>query len=152
MTAKRKRSRYKANARRRNSRLGLLFESLEDRRLLAVFSVSNLNDAGAGSLRDAITQANSAAGADEIVFVGAATSGVIALTSGELLIDETLTINGPGQDQLTIDAQQNSRVLNFQVDTNFDNTFDNLTLSGLTLTRGNSSGDGGGINFSLLAH
>ena len=78
-----------------------------------MFSVSNFNDAGTDSLRDAIVHANSTAGADEIVFSGAATSGTIALTSGELEITDALTITGPGQELLTIDVQQNSRVLNF---------------------------------------
>lgn len=34
----------------------------------AIFTVTNLNDAGAGSLRGAVGLANAAAGADEIVF------------------------------------------------------------------------------------
>ena len=46
----------------------LVFEPLEDRRLLAVFTVSNLNDAGGGSLRDAITMANVDSIADTIDF------------------------------------------------------------------------------------
>lgn len=44
------------------------FEGLESRRLMAVFAVSNALDAGAGSLREAILQANATAGPDSIQF------------------------------------------------------------------------------------
>jgi len=141
--------RRKAQSKSRSSFIGssyarrLHVETLEDRRLLAVFSVSNLSDADPGSLRAAIGLANSAAGPDEIVFSGAATSGTIALTSGELVISDTLTItgSGPGAPGLTIDAQQSSRVLNFS------STSGDLNLEGLTVTGGLSANDGGGIRF-----
>ena len=48
---------------------------------LATFTVSNLDDSGAGSLRQAIIDANNAGGADKIIFTQA---GVISLTSGGL--------------------------------------------------------------------
>ncbi|MBI3462057.1 MAG: right-handed parallel beta-helix repeat-containing protein [Planctomycetes bacterium] len=43
-------------------------EPLEDRRLLATFVVQNTNNSGAGSLRQAILDANARTGADTIVF------------------------------------------------------------------------------------
>src|SRR5262249_15282431 len=43
-------------------------EALEDRRLLSVFMVSNTNDSGAGSLRQAILSANGSPGTDTIQF------------------------------------------------------------------------------------
>jgi len=46
----------------------LRFELLEDRRILAVFSVSNTAEFGSGGLRTAIIEANDTAGKDEIVF------------------------------------------------------------------------------------
>ena len=46
----------------------------------AAFNVTNLNDSGAGSLRQAIADANSAGGADVITFQ-AGLSGTITLTS-----------------------------------------------------------------------
>ena len=113
----------------------LRVETLEDRRMLAVFSVSNLDDAGAGSLREAIDDANNLGGADQIAFVGAATSGVIALTSGELGITEALTVTGPGQAGLTIDAQQNSRIFNITASSG------DFTIAGLTLTGGKTTGN-----------
>ncbi len=117
----------------------LRMESLEDRRMLAVFSVSNLDDAGAGSLREAIDDANNninnLGGADQIAFVGAATSGVIALTTGEIEITEALTVTGPGQAGLTIDAQQNSRIFNITASSG------DFTIAGLTLTGGKTTGN-----------
>lgn len=56
-------------------------EHLEDRVVLSAFSVTNLNDSGVGSFRQAIQDANSHAGADTITFNVA---GTIDLTSGAL--------------------------------------------------------------------
>ena len=69
----------KAGAQR--SRPGV--ESIEDRVLLATFLVSNLNDAGAGSLRQALIDANAVPGSatEPIQF---AVAGTITLTSGPL--------------------------------------------------------------------
>ncbi|MFL6235831.1 MAG: hypothetical protein ACJ76N_22060 [Thermoanaerobaculia bacterium] len=61
----------------------------------ATFQVINLNDSGAGSLRDAIGQANAAAGADTITFQAGLT-GTITLTSGQLSIIDSVDIQGPG--------------------------------------------------------
>ncbi len=66
---------------------------LEDRSLPSTFTVTNLLDTGAGSLRAALAAANASPGADAIDF---ATTGTIKLTSGELDITDSLTINGPG--------------------------------------------------------
>lgn len=46
----------------------LTFEQLEPRQLLATLTVTSNADAGVGSLRDVITQANTNAGADTIEF------------------------------------------------------------------------------------
>jgi hypothetical protein len=116
-----------------------------------VFTVDNLNDSGAGSLRDAMLQANSAAGADEIVFAGAATSGVIGLTSGQLLVTDSLTLTGPGRDELTIASQGLGRIINFTAVGGTESSGD-LSLSGLTLRDGlvavqNPLDGGGAIRF-----
>ena len=62
---------------------------------MARFTVTNLKDSGAGSLRDAIDQASLLAGTDEIVFE-ANLAGNITLTSGQLVIisGNDLSING----------------------------------------------------------
>ncbi len=72
-----------------------------------VFPVTSLNDAGPGSLRDAIAQANAAGGPDSITF---AVTGTITLTTGQIRIDGPLTIVGPGANLLTVDGNQSSRI------------------------------------------
>jgi hypothetical protein len=68
----------------------------------ATITVTNTNDTGPGSLRQAI--ADAAAG-DTIVFELPSMS-TISLTSAELLVDKNLTISGPGPDELTVEAIQ----------------------------------------------
>src|SRR5690242_5759902 len=65
----------------------------------AQFSVTNTNDAGAGSLRAAITNANSGSGSKTITVLA---RGTIALQSPLPTGTNTLTITGPGADQLTV--------------------------------------------------
>jgi hypothetical protein len=67
----------------------------------ASFSVTNLNDAGPGSLREAIDEANFTVGADIIEFA-AGLAGTITLSSDPLVISDNLTIVGPGADLLTV--------------------------------------------------
>lgn len=67
----------------------------------ATFTVTNLNDAGAGSLRDAIDDANLSAGEDTIDF-GPSVLGTITLASDLPSISEGVTISGPGSGSLTI--------------------------------------------------
>jgi hypothetical protein len=85
----------------------LLIEALEDRCLPSTFTVINLLDSGAGSLRAAVAAANANPGPDEIDF---AVTGAIPLTSGQLDITESLTINGPGESALTVSGEGVSRV------------------------------------------
>ena len=54
-------SMHRRPARRRSTALRLCLETLEGRRLLSTFSVSNFLDSGPGSMRDAIMAANSVA-------------------------------------------------------------------------------------------
>ncbi len=102
----------------------------------AQFPVTNLNDSGMGSLRDAIAQANSSGGPDEIVFSGAAVAGTISLSS-EIAITDTLTLTGPGTRALTITSS--GRI--FTVDNGLLNVF----LTDLTLEGADASGNGGAI-------
>jgi hypothetical protein len=66
----------------------------------ATITVTNTNDSGSGSLRQALAIANDG---DTINF---AVTGAITLTSGGLLIAKTVTISGPGSNQLSIDGNQ----------------------------------------------
>ena len=70
----------------------LSVQLLDDRLVLSTLSVVNLNDSGAGSLRQALLQANAAPGADTIQF---SVAGTIQLTSGALpAISGPVTIDG----------------------------------------------------------
>jgi Right handed beta helix region len=66
-------------------------ETLEDRLLLSAFNVSNLNDSGNGSLRQAILNANASHGADTINFT---VTGTIVLSSALPNITGTVNIDG----------------------------------------------------------
>ena len=72
------------------------------------FVVSNTNDSGAGSLRGAILSAMSA---DSITFAPAVL-GSITLITGELAINQNLTITGPGANFLGVSGNNSSRVFN----------------------------------------
>ena len=74
----------------------------------ATIMVTNTNDNGPGSLRQALALANDG---DTIDATGI--SGVITLTSGELLVSNSVTINGPGADLLAVDGNAAGTV--FQV-------------------------------------
>ncbi len=63
----------------------------------AIFTVTNTNDSGAGSLRDAITQANATAGADTINFASGSGLQTINLFSALPALNETVTIDGTTQ-------------------------------------------------------
>lgn len=106
----------------------------------ATLTVTNTNDSGAGSLRDAI--ANAASG-DTITF-DLAVPATIALTSGELFIDKSLTIEGPGANDLSIRGMSG---FGFRV-MEIDHANLNVTLSGLTLTGGSDLSAGGLFNTS----
>src|SRR5437879_3578388 len=58
--------RVRSHDRKRTIHLGI--ERCEDRFLLAAFTVTNNTDGGPGSLRQAILDANTAPGADQIAF------------------------------------------------------------------------------------
>jgi len=76
---------------RRRTLAALHAESLEQRAMLATFSVTNLADAGPGSLRRAILEANAAPGADDITFDVA---GTITLKAALPAVTDRLTIDG----------------------------------------------------------
>ncbi|MGI0481987.1 choice-of-anchor Q domain-containing protein [Geminocystis sp. CENA526] len=112
----------------------------------AIITVTNTNDSGPGSLRQAILDANALGGEDTIIFGGPiftdTTPDTIILTSGPLTINESVNIKGTGANLLTISGNNNSRV--FQLGGISANTYN---LSGLTIT-GGIADLGGGIFMS----
>ena len=100
----------------------LLFAATAMSAHAATITVTNTNDSGPGSLRQALTVAHDG---DRITF---AVSGTITLTSGELGISKNVTISGPGADQLSIVGMPFRFVLVVAVKA--------ATISGLTIRNG----------------
>src|SRR5262245_22762975 len=84
---------------------------LEGRALPSTFTVLNIADSGAGSLRQAIADAKANPGHDAISFAEGL-EGTITLTGRQLNISSDLAINGPGADKLTVSGDHLSRVFN----------------------------------------
>src|SRR6185437_15770827 len=84
--------------------IGLLLYAVAIPVHATTITVTNTNDPGPGSLRQALADANDG---DTINF---AVTGTIALTSGELLVNRSVTIFGPGAATLAVDGNATSRV------------------------------------------
>jgi filamentous hemagglutinin family protein len=109
---------------------------------LAILTVLNTNDTGGGSLRNLI---GGAFAGDTIRFDSTglfSSPQIIALTSGELLINQNLTIQGTGANNLTISGSNTSRVINIAAGT--------VNIDGLTVADGRFSG-GNGAGISVAA-
>ncbi len=87
-------------------------------------TVTSIADSGPGTLRDALA---SAADGDTIDATGI--SGTITLTSGELLVSNSVTILGPGATNLAVDGNAASRV--FHIGTSAV-----VSISSLSITNG----------------
>ncbi len=102
----------------------------------ATFTVTNPNDSGAGSLRQAVLDSNAAAGSDAIVFDAGVFSTPQTITLASVIViappalEDSLTITGPGADLLTISG--NDTVQIFVVATSRT-----ASISGMTLARAN---------------
>jgi hypothetical protein len=109
----------------------LHLETLEGRCLPS--TVTNLNDAGSGSLRQAILDTPAGGTVD----FEPGLSGTITLTTGELSVAKVLTIAGPGADVITVSSHYRSRVFNVAA---------SVTISGLTIADSiATNANGGGI-------
>lgn len=118
---------------------------------MATYTVTTTADSGAGSLRQAILDANGNAGADTIVFDALLAGQTIALTSGEIVIGDDVIIDGDidgdRKADITISGNDASRIF-ATVTGGLD-----VTLRSLTLTDGRGTSGGaiyiGGTGGSL---
>jgi hypothetical protein len=100
---------------------------------IVVDSLADPTESGKTTLRDALASADDG---DIITFD---VTGTITLGGTELVIADSVTIQGPGADQLTIDGDSASTVLQL-------NSGKTATVSDLTITNGDApSGYGSGI-------
>ncbi|MDP9004074.1 MAG: hypothetical protein M3N12_04710, partial [Verrucomicrobiota bacterium] len=102
--------------------------------------VNNNADSGTGSLRSVIANA---CGGSTITFAPNV-RGSITLTSGELLINKGLTINGPGANLLRVERSAAGGTASFRI-FNVSGSF-NAAISGLTIANGLSAASGGGLS------
>jgi hypothetical protein len=119
-----------------------MIEGLEERALLSAMTainhtltVVNLDDSGPGSLRDTLAQAQ----AGDTIDFDSNLQGTITLTSGELQVSQSVAIQGPGADLVSISGNQASRV--FEILPGAD-----AAISGLTLTDGLANAPGSGVH------
>jgi uncharacterized repeat protein (TIGR02543 family) len=101
----------------------------------AAFAVTNTNDSGAGSLREAIENANIDTDADTITF---AVSGTITLFSTLPNIAGDVTIDGAGQN-ITVSGNDAVRVMTV-------NSWATLTVENLTIANGGGNYGGAFYN------
>jgi hypothetical protein len=101
------------------------------------FSVTNTNDSGLGSLRQAILEANAdTAGVPHVITVSA--TGTLTLLSELPSFSVPITINGPGADQFVVRP-------NTGVTTQIFQHFTAAGFSGMTIRDASASGGAGGI-------
>jgi predicted outer membrane repeat protein len=127
-------------------RASYVAESLEPRITLSIFTVSTTLDNGAGSLRQAILDADAAMGSNQIQFAALFSSSphTITFTSATPQINGQLTITGPGASLLTV-----TRSGTVTASSNVFNSFASaLTMSGMTVTGGNINANGGGLSIN----
>ncbi len=111
-----------------------------------IYTVLNANDSGAGSLREAIVNANANIGQEIVAFDAAffATPRTIALTTAELSITDSVTISGTATNQLSvINARANSttsRIFDINGPGIITVSIVNMTISG-----GNAASSGGAV-------
>jgi hypothetical protein len=99
------------------------------------FEVSTSADSGAGSLREAIDNANSNPGDDTITFQSGL--GDIVITSAPLLVTEGVTFDGPGSSELSIVRNGSFSLFTVNIAntaTAFDVTFNGLDFIGNSIT------------------
>jgi hypothetical protein len=103
--------------------------------------VSNTNDSGPGSLRQAVADARNG---DTIQFDPVLNGRNIGLTTSELVIDKSITINGPGSNLIGVFRSSNTSFRIMHVMPGVTATIAGLTISGGVA--GDQQGGGGILN------
>ena len=107
------------------------------------FVVRNTNDAGSGSLRQAVIDSGALGGGHTILFSNIV-AGTITFASGEMVISNDVTIMGPGSPVLALSGNTNNRMFNI------GGTNAHVKITGLTFTKGTTAaGDRGGCIHNL---
>ncbi|RYX80274.1 hypothetical protein EON83_29340 [bacterium] len=104
----------------------------------ATFSVSNLNDSGAGSLRAAVELANADATADTISFA-LDLAGTVTLSSAPLVITSSVSIEGRANQRVSISGNNQRRLFSIT------GASTQVSLSYLTVANGYASSQGAAI-------
>ncbi|MFY0605449.1 MAG: Ig-like domain-containing protein [Cyclobacteriaceae bacterium] len=107
----------------------------------STFTVTNTNDSGSGSLRQAIENANTNGDGLDIINFSEGVTGTILLNSQLPEITTGLTINGPGEEVLSVSGQNAHRIF-------FINSSRDVTINNLTLREGRAIGGNGGSGAS----
>jgi predicted outer membrane repeat protein len=121
---------------------GLAIDNVSVQIDTTTYIVTNTNDRGVGSLRQAIMNANNDPGIETIIFdtngiFGDAIPDTIILTSGQLDVTQEVIIQGTGANKLAISGNNASRVFNASAA---------FSIDGLNITGGNAGNtNGGGI-------
>jgi hypothetical protein len=96
--------------------------------------VTNTNDSGAGSLRQVVLDLTSGG---TVTFAAGLSGSTITLTTGEILLNKNMTIQGLGASVLSVSGNNSSRI--FQITGSVT-----VAINDLTLTQGSASGSAGG--------
>lgn len=102
---------------------------------MATFVVTNTNDSGAGSLRQAILDANASPGPDTITFT---VVGTILIVTSLPTITDALVIHGPGAGLLAVSGGGAVQIFSVAVGVT-------VRIINLTIRNGNTLVSGGGI-------
>jgi hypothetical protein len=106
-----------------------------------IITVTNTNDSGPGSLRQALLDANDG---DTVNFDPSLNGQTITLTSAELVIDTDVTILGPGPSLLTVARSSQTQFRIFHVMPGYNVTIEGIHITGGAVELGSSGG--GGLN------